>query len=124
MNDSDTEAPQAVAQKDTLDNIVTRLNNTYGVNLTEDDQLDIERIRSKIEHSSDLEAVMTANNTEQVKRDKFESAIDELFLDFIHDKLDLYKKLKTPEFNKALKQEWFDEYNQRFFNEKPPKFEK
>jgi type I restriction enzyme, R subunit len=124
MNDSDTEAPQAVAQKDTLDNIVTSLNNTYGVNLTEDDQLDIERIRSKIEHSSDLEAVMTANNTEQVKRDKFESAIDELFLDFIHDKLDLYKKLKTPEFNKALKQEWFDEYSQRFFNEKPPKFEK
>jgi type I restriction enzyme R subunit len=112
-------APPAVAPKDSLANIVTRLNNTYGVNLTEDDQLDIERIRSKVENNPDLEAVMTANNTDQVKRDKFESAIDDLFLGFIHEKLDLYKKLKTPEFNKALKQAWFDEYNQRIFNQMP-----
>ncbi|OUC12054.1 MAG: restriction endonuclease subunit R [Alkalinema sp. CACIAM 70d] len=116
-------APQATSQRDTLTNIITRLNETYGVNLTEDDKLDIERIRNKVENNSDLEAVMIANNTEQVKREKFNSAIDEIFLEFIHDKLDLYKKLKTPEFNKALKQEWFEEYSQRFFNQNAPESE-
>ncbi|XHX78378.1 MAG: type I restriction-modification system subunit M N-terminal domain-containing protein [Stenomitos frigidus ULC029] len=87
-----------------------RLNQTYGANLTEDDKIDLERIRNEVEQNPDLQAVMTANNTEQTKREKFSEMVDKILLKFIHTKLDLYKKIKTPEVEEFIKREWFKQF--------------
>ncbi len=71
--------PQDV-EKDTLTNIVVRLNQTYGANLTEQDKIDLETIRQEVEQNDELRAVMSANNTKQTKREKFNETVDKIFL--------------------------------------------
>lgn len=97
-------------EKDLLSNIVKTLNETYGIELTEDDQIDHERMYKKFMEREDLRAVMTSNNTLENKRYKSDSIVDELLLDFVHTKLDLYKKLSDPKVSNMLKSKWFEGY--------------
>jgi len=53
MGDNSTVGEQE-PQKDTFANIVTRLNETYGINLTEEDKIDIQTIRTKVEDNEEL----------------------------------------------------------------------
>jgi type I restriction enzyme R subunit len=112
IGDGSNGIPQ-VTERDTLTNIVDRLNQTYGANLTDDDKIDLERIRTEVEQNPDLQAVMMANNTEQTKREKFSEMVDKILLKFIHTKLDLYKKIKTPEVEAFIKREWFEQFRDR-----------
>ncbi|MCP5106968.1 MAG: type I restriction endonuclease subunit R [bacterium] len=96
--------------KDLLSNIVKFLNDTYGINLTEEDRLDIERMDKRLLDDENLRAVMLANNTRANKNLKFNRAVDILFQDFVHTKLDLYKKLTDPKYNTQLKAKWFERY--------------
>ncbi len=99
-------------EKDLLSNIIRTLNDTYGLELNEDDKLDIGRMKEKLNDRDDLRSVMTSNNTLENKRYKFEKVVDELLLDFVHTKLDLYKKLSDPKVNPLFKHKWFEGYLQ------------
>lgn len=59
---------------------------------------------------------MTVDNTTANKKYKMNKVIDALFLEFVHSKLDLHKKLTDPRVNKLLKQFWFEEYNKQTQN--------
>ena len=50
-------------EKDLLSNIINALNETYGLNLTDEDKVDIERIKIKLEENEELRAVMNEKNT-------------------------------------------------------------
>jgi type I restriction enzyme R subunit len=39
---------------------------------------------------------------------KFNEVLDRLLLEFVHTKLDLYKKLTEPKVNEMLKRQWFE----------------
>ena len=54
-------------EKDILSNIIKTLNDLYGVNLTEEDKVDIERLLRKLYADEELKAAMTADNTLQNK---------------------------------------------------------
>ena len=95
---------------DFLSNIIKVLNETYGLNLTDEDKVDIASLKSKVEAHNELQAVKNSDNTEANVRYKFEKVIDELFLDFVNTKLGLYKKLTDPQVNAFLKERWFEEY--------------
>jgi len=97
-------------EKDLLTNIIKTLNDTYGVNLTDEDKLDIENIQAKLEVNEDLLSVMTRHNTSENIRYKFNKVVDDLLLDFVHGKLDLYKKMTDPRVNSFFKLKWFDGY--------------
>jgi len=98
-------------ETDVLSNIIEALNEAHGLNLTEEDKVDMVNMKSKVDADNALKAVFTANNTEQAKRDKFEKVVDEIILGYVHTKLDLYKKLNHPQANSMLKKKWFEEYN-------------
>jgi len=100
-------------QKDLLSNIIKTLNETYGANLSEDDKLDVERLRKKVYENEELRAAMNPKNSRENIKLKFDKAIDDMLMDFVEKKLDLYKKLKDPRINKVFKDIWFDAY----FNE-------
>jgi hypothetical protein len=53
---------------------------------------------------------MTSGNTLENMRYKFDKVVDELLLDFVHTKLDLYKKLSDPKVNPVFKSKWFEGY--------------
>jgi len=109
-------------EKDLLSNIIKTLNETYGVELTDDDKIDIGRIREKLKNRDDLQAVMTSGNTLENMKYKFDKVVDELLLDFVHTKLDLYKKLSDPKVNPVFKSKWFELYlrqSKTIANEQP-----
>ena len=101
-------------ETDFLSAIVTLLNDTYGLNLTDDDKVDIERIKITLESDDGLQAVFTGDNTLEAMRYKFEQTLDMLILEFVHKKLELYKKLTEPDTNAMFKQKWFEELYRKY----------
>ena len=95
-------------ERDMLSNIVQSLNDVYGVELTDDDKLDMGRVADRFFSHEDLQAVITSNNTLENKRYKSDKVVDEVLLDFVHTKLELYKKLTDPKVNEMLKSKWFE----------------
>ena len=51
--------------------------------------------------------MVDGDNTETNKRYKFDQVIDEILLDFVNSKLELYTKLSKPEVNADLKRELY-----------------
>jgi type I restriction enzyme R subunit len=97
-------------ERDLLSHIVQTLNDTYGANLTEEDKLDLQNIKQKLEEDEELQAVMNGNNTPENMKIKFDKVFEGLLLEFVHTKLDLYKKLSEPQINTFIKKKWFDGY--------------
>lgn len=100
-------------ERDFLSNIINTLNETYGLNLTEDDKVDIARMQEKLDEHPELRVVMNPSNTLENIRYKFEKVIDSILLEFVHTKLDLYKKLTDPKVSQLLKKRWFNSYIKR-----------
>ena len=100
--------------KDLLSHIIKTLNETHGLNLTEEDKVDIERMKFKLEENEGLQAVMNENNTLENIRYKFDKVVDSLLLGFVNNKIDLYKKLTDPNVNAMFKQKWFEGYYHQF----------
>ena len=95
-------------EKDLLSHIITALNETYGINLTEDDKVDIQRIRNRLEADEALRAVLNDDNPRDAKVYKFNQVLDRLLLEFVHTKLELYKKLTEPKVNEMLQRQWYE----------------
>ena len=95
---------------DFLSHIIKTLNDAYGANLTDDDKVDIQGMQAKIEAHGELRTVMNSDNTEANIRYKFEKVMDEILLDFVNTKLELYKKLSDAQINTVLKKRWFEDY--------------
>ena len=47
-------------------------------------------------------------------RYKFNQVLDQILLEFVHTKLDLYKKLTEPKVNELFKRRWFEGYVREF----------
>ncbi len=101
-------------EKDLLSNIIKLLNETYGINLSEEDKVELGIIKQKLEQSEELQAVMNKNNTLENIKIKFDKIIDDLLLDFVDKKLELYKKLTDTKVNNLFKQKWFNGYKKQF----------
>ncbi len=114
---------QTEDEKDLLSNIVKALNETYGVDLTEDDKVDIDHIRTKLDEDEGLQEVVSGNNTLENVRYKFDKVVDDLLLDFVHTKLDLYKKLTDPKVNALFKSKWFEGYQHLYISQQRSKKE-
>ncbi len=70
----------------------------------------MQRLHAKLDDHKGLKAVVTSDNTPENMRYMFDKAVDELLLDFVHTKLDLYKKLTDPKVNDLFKLKWFESY--------------
>jgi type I restriction enzyme R subunit len=99
-------------EKDLLSNIIKALNETYGLNLTDEDKVDVQTVMSRVQEHAGLQSVMQADNPIETKRCKFNQVLDEILLEFVHTKLELYKKLTDPKVNEMLKRRWFDGFVQ------------
>lgn len=93
-----------------MSHIIKVLNDTYGTNLTEDDKVDIERMQERLNQNAGLRDFMHGDNSVENKRYKFFKEVDDLLLDFVNTKLDLYKKLTDPRVNPMFKSKWYEGY--------------
>ena len=97
-------------EQDFLSNIIQALNDAYQTEFTTEDKVDIETIHRKVQANDELRQVIEGDNTDTNKQYKFNEVIDEILLDFVNSKLELYTKLSKPEVNADLKRELYHAY--------------
>ena len=97
-------------EQDFLSNIIQFLNAAYQTDFTTEDKVDIATIHQKVHKHEELRQVINGDNSETNKRRKFDDVIDEILLDFVNSKLELYTKLSKPEINADLKRQLYQAY--------------
>ena len=102
------------SEMDFLSNIVSNLNETFGIDLTEKDRIRVEEIVREVQADEGVRAVMAGNNSMGNKRHKVHQVIDSRILDQVHHSIDLYKKLNDPQVKAAFKSRLFEQLTQQF----------
>ena len=99
---------------DLLSEIINQVNNTYGVNLTDDDKVDIERLKERMSSDPDLEKYMTGDNTEDNKKNYFKEQFDGMMVDYINERFEFYKKMEdNPSVKNMIFKIMYDNYSQQ-----------
>jgi len=99
---------------DMLTNIIKVLNDTFGIDLTDEDKVEFKKMKEKIYSNQELMSFFNKNNTRDNIQDKFSEEIDNELLNFINTKLELYNKLSEDKVNLMFKKMWFNDlYNSR-----------
>lgn len=96
-------------EMDFLSNIIKQLNETFGLNLTEEDRVDVEKMKEKVMENEELMSYFNPENTRDNIREKFFEEVDNELLNFINTKLELYNKLTEDRANEMFKRLWFNE---------------
>jgi type I restriction enzyme R subunit len=93
--------------------IIRLFNTTAGVDLSVDEMADIDRLQIKLREDKELRNLMTSTNALGKMKFKFDKVVDDLLLDFIGSRLDLYIKLTEPEVNMFFKSKWFENFRRQ-----------
>jgi type I restriction enzyme R subunit len=97
-----------------LTKIIKVLNETYGLDLKEEDRVEFERMRKNIYANDELMSFFNTKNSKDNIQDKFNEEIDNELLNFINTKLEFYNKLSEDKVNLMFKSLWFNDiYDQR-----------
>ena len=100
-------------EEEWVSKITQTLNDTFGLNLTEEDRVELQRLQAKVQSNEELLGYFNPNNSRDDVRDKFYDTIDAEFLEFINTKLELYNKLTDDRVGQMLKAAWFNELYDR-----------
>ena len=98
---------------DMLSNIIKILNDTFGLDLTDDDKVEFYKMKDKLYANDELMSFFNTDNTKDNIQDKFNQQIEDELLEFINNKLELYNKLTDDKANTMFKRLWFNEVYDR-----------
>ncbi len=101
--------PNIEEETDFLSNIIKTLNDTFGLELTDEDRVEFYRMKDKLYSNEELMSFFNKENTRDNIQDKFNEEIDNELLNFINTKLELYNKLTDDRANTMFKRLWFNE---------------
>lgn len=96
-----------------LTRIIKVLNDTFGIDLGDEDKVDFLKMKENVYQNKELMAFFNKNNSKANIQDKFDETIDDELLNFIDGKLNLYNKLTEDRVNKEFKRLWFNEIYDR-----------
>lgn len=101
-------------EQEWLTKIIKVLNDTYGLDLKDEDKVEFERMRKNVYSNEELMSFFNANNSKDNIQDKFNEEIDNELLNYINTKLEFYNKLSEDKVNLTFKRLWFNDiYDQR-----------
>lgn len=98
-----------VEDKEYLSVIIKTLNDAFGIDLSEEDRVDLQRMREKLTSKEELLQFFNPENSRDNIRARFDEEVDNELLEFINNKLELYNKLTEDRVNTLFKQMWFNE---------------
>ncbi|WP_405570213.1 type I restriction endonuclease subunit R [Winogradskyella sp. Asnod2-B02-A] len=98
---------------DFLTKIIKVLNDTFGLELSEEDKVDFNRVKKNLYDNEELMSYFNKQNSKSNIKDKFEEVVDSEFLDFINTKLDFYNKMTDDKANTLFKSMMFKEFYDR-----------
>jgi type I restriction enzyme R subunit len=97
--------------RDLLSHIIERINEVYGIELTEEDKLDLKNVTQRIEKNDELLLIMNGNNTEDDKKDYFNKVLKDEVSEYYGDRLDFYKKIMNTKVFPMILEGMFKEYS-------------
>jgi len=98
---------------DPLSEILRRLNERFGSNLTEEDRVTLRHVAQKLEEDNALDASARVNTRENVRL-TFDHKFNDIFQEIINSNFDLYRRATDDQtFGTALKDYLFDQYLRR-----------
>ena len=92
-----------------LTKIIKVLNETFGLDLSNEDKVDFEKMKKNIYANEELMTFFNDKNSKDNIKDKFEEEIDNELLNFINTKLEFYNKLSEDKVNDMFKRLWFND---------------
>jgi len=99
---------------DLLTQIIKVLNDTFGLELTDEDKVEFDKMKDSIYSNDELMSYFNDKNSKGNIQDKFNEVIDDELLNFIDAKLDFYNKMTDDKANQLFKRMWFNElYNRQ-----------
>lgn len=99
---------------DLLSEIINQVNNTYGVNLTEEDRIDLSRLSKRLIEDPEVQKYMNGNNTEDNKRNFFKQHFEGMMIDYINERFDFYKKMDdNPSMKNLIFQMMYKDYQNK-----------
>jgi type I restriction enzyme R subunit len=81
-------------EHDLLSKIIAEVNTKYGVNLTEDDRVDLSRLQKRLVENPEVETYMNGDNTDANKKMFFKQMFEGMMVDFINERFEFYKKME------------------------------
>lgn len=100
-------------EMDFLTKIIKVLNDTYGLDLSDEDKVEFKRVKANIYSNADLMSFFNRENSKDNIKDKFDDEIDEELLSFIDKKLEFYNKMTEDKANALFKAMMFNEIYDR-----------
>ena len=94
---------------DYLTKIIKVLNDTYGLELSEEDKVEFKKMKASIYENDELMSFFNKGNSKDNIKDKFNDEIDGELLNFIDKKLEFYNKMTEDKVNSLFKNMWFNE---------------
>lgn len=102
-------------EMDWLSTIIKTLNDTYGLDLTESDRVDLELLRGRLASNKELISFFNPANTRENIQRRFDEELDNELLEMINSRLDLYNKLSVGKANERIKKMLFEQLYDKFF---------
>jgi len=90
---------------DLLSEIISQVNKVYGVNLTEEDKLDLSNLNKRLVQNTDIQKYMNDDNSEENKKNYFRKEFENIIVDYVNERFEFYKKMDD---NQSMKNSIFN----------------
>ena len=85
---------------DLLSEIINRVNRIHGVNLTDEDRLDLSQLNKQLNESQEVAKYMNDSNTEENKKNFFRKQFENMVIDYVNERFEFYKRMED---NQSMK---------------------
>jgi type I restriction enzyme R subunit len=96
---------------DFLSEIIKKVNEINGVEITENDRVNIQKVNSKVLNDKDYLSVMKGDNSEHNQLKKTEEMIGMYLLRLVNDQTDFYKKMESKNIIKTWSRQLYNHYS-------------
>jgi type I restriction enzyme, R subunit len=103
------------AEMDLLSEIINRINEIYGSEISEQDRLDLEYMQKKVVSDPGLQSVLNGDNSETNKRQKFDDVLEKTIMSFFNERFDFFKKIDDPKIKGFIGQMLFEQIKKEGF---------
>lgn len=103
-----------IQEMDLLSKIISQINDVYGSEISEQDRLDLDKVKEKVFTDKGLQKVMNGDNSETNKRQKFDDILDKTIMSFFNERFDFFKKIDDPKIKGFLGQMMFEQLKNEY----------
>ena len=100
-------------EQDFLSNIISNLNESFGIDFSDDDKVNLRRMFSIYKDNEEYKNIHEGDNTYSNKKSFSDKLFDDLSQELVDRDLEFYKKIQKPEVNNFLKRIFYERYEEQ-----------